>query len=317
MKIVLTGSIAYDYLMHFPGTFEEHIIPEMLDRISLSFLVDSMIRRRGGIAANIAYTMALLGEQPKVFAAVGQDFNEYRQLLENHGVDTSAIQAFDDVFTASFFVTTDDNNAQIASFYPGAMAKSTEMHLTDLDEKPDLVLISPSDPAAMQMHINECIELGIPYVYDPSQQTVRLDPEDLEHGILNCHALFSNDYEFGLITEKTGLSLANLRERLGFIVTTRGADGADIYTRDEYVHIPVVSNVNIVEPTGLGDAFRSGFFKGLMNGLSYERCGQLGAVAATFCLEHEGPQGHEFDLTTFVARFREHFDDEGNFDTWL
>jgi len=317
MKIVLTGSIAYDYLMHFPGRFQDNILPELLDRISLSFLVDSMARKRGGIAANIAYTLALLGERPKILAAAGKDFPEYRDWLESKGVDTSAIHIFEDTYTSSFFATTDDANAQIASFYPGAMDHSTKLSLKNLETKPDLVFISPSDPAAMNKFIDECMELDIPYFYDPSQQIVRFSPEELKHGILNCAALFSNEYEFGLISDKTSLAKEDLMKSARFIVTTRGEDGIDITTSEEVIHVPSVSPDINYDPTGIGDAFRAGFLKGFLNDLSLERCAQLGALAATYCLESDSPQGHEFNIPLFIDRFRKHYDDLGDFDSWL
>lgn len=307
MNLVLTGSIAFDYLMSFPGRFRDHILADRLDRLSLSFLVDSLIRRRGGIAANIAYTLALLGEHPQVMATVGQDFEEYRQWLDRHGVDTRAIRTIPDMFTASFFVNTDQANAQIASFYTGAMAHAGELHFRDLDPPPDLAVISPNDPGAMAAYVEECGHLGIPFIYDPSQQIVRLEPETLRTGIRSSRALFCNDYEFGLITEKTGLTLDATLLQTSFLVVTRGEHGADIYSRDETLHVPAVPPRMLADPTGVGDAFRGGFLKGYAHSLSLERCGQIGALAATYCLEKEGTQGHAFTPGEFLARFRETF----------
>lgn len=314
MDIVLTGSIAYDYLMTFPGVFREHILPDRLDSISLSFLVDSMIRRRGGIAANIAYTLALLGEKPTVMSTVGEDFDDYRSWLDQNGINTSAIRSIPGMSTASFFVTTDRNNAQIASFYTGAMARSTELHFTDLAEKPRLAVISPNDPAAMAQFVRECGELSIPYLYDPSQQVVRLTAEEVKEGIGGANALFVNDYEFGLIQAKTGWDIDELTTKTDFIVVTRGDEGADLYTEGICMHIPVIAPEAIADPTGVGDAFRGGFLKGYLHHVSLERCGQMGALAATYCLENHGTQGHRFDLPTFVERFRQHFDDRGELD---
>jgi adenosine kinase len=307
MNLVLTGSIAFDYLMSFPGRFRDHILADRLDRLSLSFLVDSLIRRRGGIAANIAYTLALLGEHPQVMATVGQDFEEYRQWLDRHGVDTRAIRTIPDVFTASFFVNTDQANAQIASFYTGAMAHAGELHFRDLDPPPDLAVISPNDPGAMAAYVEECGHLRIPFIYDPSQQIIRLEPDTLRLGIRTCRALFCNDYEFGLITEKTGLTLDAILQQTDFLVITRGEHGADVYSREETLHVPAVPPRVPADPTGVGDAFRGGFLKGYAHALSLERCGQLGALAATYCLEKEGTQGHTFTLGEFLARFRETF----------
>jgi adenosine kinase len=307
MKIALTGSIAYDYLMSFPGRFRDHILADRLDRLSLSFLVDSLIRRRGGIAANIAYTMALLGERPLVMATAGEDFAEYRAWLDSHGVDTSAIKVIPGLFTASFFVNTDQVNAQIASFYTGAMARAGELKFSDLPSKPDLAVISPNDPAAMQGYVEECLDLSIPYIYDPSQQIVRLEADSLRAGIAGARALFCNDYEFGLISEKTGTGLDAILSQVGFLAITRGEHGAEVYEAGGTFHIPAIRPARVADPTGVGDAWRGGFLKGYAHGLSLEQCGRMGALAATYCLEEEGTQGHHFDLAQFARRFETTF----------
>lgn len=307
MNLVLSGSIAYDYLMTFPGRFRDHILADRLDRLSLSFLVDSLTRRRGGIAANIAYTMALLGEHPVVLATAGEDFSEYRAWLEQNGVDTSAIRIVPGLMTASFFVSTDQVNAQIASFYPGAMARAAELRFADLALKPDLAVISPNDPSAMVGYVDECRRLGIPFLYDPSQQIVSLDSEALRFGIAHGRALFCNDYEFGLISEKTGLGLDAIVEQVEFLVITRGEHGADVYQAGHTLHVPAVAPDRMIDPTGVGDAFRGGFLKGFAHGLPLGRCGQMGALAATYCLEQEGTQGHHFNLEAFLDRMRRVF----------
>src|SRR5512143_4096809 len=198
MDILLTGSVAFDYLMTFPGLFKEQILPDRLEKISLSFLVDSMSRQRGGIAPNIAYTMALLGERPRVMATVGEDFGEYRSWLDGKGVDTSLMKVVPGVYTASFFATTDQDSAQIASFYPGAMGYGATQSLKDLTSKPGLVIVSPNAPDAMMKFPAECRELGIDYLYDPSQQVLRLEGSDIARDMEGAHFLFCNDYEFGL-----------------------------------------------------------------------------------------------------------------------
>lgn len=317
MNLVLTGSIAYDYLMTFPGRFRDHILPDQLDRLSLSFLVDSMIRRKGGIAANIAYTLSLLGEHPTVMATVGEDFGEYRAWLDDRGVDTSAIKTIEGLLTASFFVNTDETNAQIASFYPGAMTHAHQLHFDDLPKKPELAVISPNDPKAMVQYVKECQKLDIPYFYDPSQQIVRLEASDLIEGIEGCLALLANDYELGLIVEKTGLDLEIIGRYATFIIITRGEHGIDLYSGDDYLTISAIPPIEMCDPTGVGDAFRGGFLKGYMHSLTLERCGQIGVLAATYCLESLECQGHCYDLPTFINRFREHFDDEGELDQLL
>ncbi len=307
MNLVLSGSIAYDYLMTFPGRFRDHILADRLDRLSLSFLVDSLTRRRGGIAANIAFTMALLGERPVVLASAGEDFPEYREWLERHGVDTAEIRVVPGLMTASFFVSTDEVNAQIASFYPGAMARAADLRFADLARRPDLAVISPNDPDAMIGYVDECRRLGIPFLYDPSQQIVRLEPGQLREGIAHARALFCNDYEFGMISEKTGLGLDAIVGQTEFLVITRGEHGADLYQAGHTFHVPAVAPDRMVDPTGVGDAFRGGFLKGYAHGLSLERCGQMGALAAAYCLEQEGTQGHHFTLDEFLDRMRRVF----------
>ncbi len=312
MKIVLSGSIAFDYLMTFPGYFKDHILADKIESISLSFLVDSLVRQPGGIAANIAYTLALLGERPTVMATVGEDFIEHRAWLEERGVDTSGIRVIPGLFTASFFVNTDQANAQIASFYPGAMSRASDLSFADLPKKPQLAVISPNEPGAMVKYGRECVENGIPYLYDPSQQIVRLDAEQLREGIRNCTMLFCNDYEFGLIQDKTGLSIADILSKAEFVLITYGEHGSKLYLAEEEHHAPVVPPEIIADPTGVGDAFRGGFLKGYLHNLSLPLCTQMGTLAATYCLESEGPQGHDFTLNEFLARFRSIFPDDAD-----
>lgn len=312
MEIVLTGSIAFDYLMKFPGYFQDHIMEDNLECLSLSFLVESMIREPGGIAPNIAYTLSLLGGRPRLFATAGEDFEEYRQVLENSGVDTSGIKLIKGEYTASFFANTDLANSQIASFYPGAMAYAADLSLNDLEGKrPELVVISPNDPRAMVHYVKECQQLGIPYFYDPSQQIPRLSDDDLREGLIGAHALFVNKYEFGMVQKRTGLSEDRIQALTQFYVVTLGEEGALINEKGRRMNVPVVPPVKITDPTGVGDAFRGGFLSGYARGWNLEICGKMGAVAASFCLEREGPRGHSFSPAEFVARFREHFEDQG------
>ncbi len=240
MDILLTGSVAYDYLMTFPGLFREQILPERLGSISLSFLVDAMSKQRGGVSPNIAYSMALLGQRPRVMATVGEDFEDYRAWLDAKGVDTGLMQVVPGLFTASFFATTDQDSAQIASFYPGAMGVAATQSLKDLKKKPDLVVVSPNAPDAMMKFAAESRELGIPYLYDPGQQVLRLEGAELARDMEGATFLFCNDYEFGLISKKTGWSLDQILEHVKVLVITRGKDGADLYAGDETVHIPTV-----------------------------------------------------------------------------
>jgi adenosine kinase len=300
--------------MTFPGYFKEQILPERLESISLSFLVDSMSKQRGGIAPNIAYTMALLGARPRVMATVGEDFEEYRAWLESKGVDTSLMCVVPGLFTASFFATTDQASAQIATFYPGAMGQASTQSLKDLTSKPDLVIVSPNAPDAMMKFPAECHELGIRYLYDPSQQVLRLEGSELARDMEGAHFLFCNDYEFGLISKKTGWSLDQVLKHVNILVITRGKDGADLYSGDDSVHIPTVPEDMIVDPTGVGDAFRGGFLAGYSREYDWKLCGEIGSLAAVYCLEQRGPQSHGYTRKQFVERFRKHFDDGGKLD---
>ena len=318
MRIALTGSIAYDYLMSFPGRFQEHILADKLDSISLSFLVDKMVKRRGGIGPNIGYTMALLGGKPILFSTVGQDFEDYRSWLESAGVDTSGVRVIDDEFTASFFATTDQDNCQIASFYPGAMSHAPEVKLTSWAGEPlDLIVISPTDPVAMNQYIDEAAALNLPYLYDPSQQTVRLSAEELRRGVEGAYALFVNDYEFSLIEKHTGLSIDDIINRVELLVITKGAQGSIIFSDGKEMEIPAVPLKNIIDPTGVGDAYRGGFLTGLSFQLDLQLCGEIGALAAAYCLETDGPQSHRYTTNEFVSRFREQFDDHGKLEVLL
>jgi len=306
MRIIVTGSIAYDYLMSFPGSFSEHLLPDHLQRVSLSFLVDSMDKRRGGCAPNIAYTLALLGERPVLMGTAGQDFDEYRHWLDTKGVDTSLVKQVPGKFTASFFCSTDRDGNQIASFYTGAMAHAAELSFGAAG-KCDLTIISPNDPTAMAEYALECQALGIPYIYDPSQQVARIGGDDLKRGVFGAHIVICNDYEFEIIREKTGMGEGAMLEHATAVVVTKGEKGASIMLRDKTIDVPAVPPWTIVDPTGVGDAFRGGFMKGLAIGADYEVCGRMGSVAAAFALEHMGGSSHAYTRDEFDARYAEHF----------
>jgi adenosine kinase len=304
MSIIITGSVAYDYLMSFPGRFREHILPEQIHQVSLSFLVDSMRKQRGGCAPNIAYSLALLGERPTVMATVGQDFGEYRVWLEKAGVDTSAIVEVEDEFTSSFFVNTDQENNQIASFYIGAMGKANTLSFRDLEyEAIEITIISPNAPTAMAKYVQECQVLGIPYIYDPSQQIIRLTGEELLVGARGAKMLIVNEYEFSMIKNKTGLSDGDLLNLPETTIITRGEQGSTIHTEGQVLSIPVVPADRMAEPTGIGDAYRAGIIKGMLHGYSWETTGRIAALAATYVLEHLGTQNHHYTLEEFVERY--------------
>jgi adenosine kinase len=317
MQTVVTGSIAFDYLMTFPGKFSDHLIADQLEHISVSFLVESMRRQRGGVAPNIAYTNALLGGRPRIMAAAGQDFEEYRIWLEEHGVDTSGVVVFEDDYCASFFVSTDEVQNQIATFYTGAMAHAAELSFAVHGAGAALAVISPNDPAAMNRYVRECKQLSIAYIYDPSQQTIRLSGEDLYEGLNGCALLTVNEYELHLILEKTRLTQDEIAALAGGLLVTKGKAGSSIMTRDGNYDIPAVKPREVVEPTGAGDAYRGGLLRGMQLGLSWELAGRMGALAAAYVLENYGTQGHSFGPAEFLARFREEFDDCGALDVLL
>jgi adenosine kinase len=306
MKIIITGSIAFDYLMSFPGKFTEHFLPEHMKRVSLSFLVDSMDKRRGGCAPNIAYTLALLGERPRLMAAAGEDFGEYRQWLEAAGVDTSLVKQIQGKFTASFFCSTDQENNQIASFYTGAMADSGELSFRSAGGC-DLATISPNDPEAMLQYADECRAMRIPYLFDPGQQCTRMSGAELKDGLVGAHLVICNDYEFELIRQKTGFSEADVLAHATVLLVTRGENGSTVYTATGRTDIPAVPPDRIVDPTGVGDAFRGGLMKGMAMKLPYDVCARMGSVAATYALEHLGGQSHAYTLEEFTRRYEAHF----------
>jgi adenosine kinase len=306
MNIVVTGSIAYDYLMSFPGKFTEHFLPEHMHRLSLSFLVDTMDKRRGGCAPNIAYTLALLGERPLLMATAGEDFGEYRHWLDSAGVDTSLVKQVTGKFTASFFCSTDQHNNQIASFYTGAMANAGELSFRGV-ENPGLAIISPNDPGAMVQYAEECRTLGIPYIFDPGQQVARMSGDELKDGTIGASILICNDYEFEILKQKTGLDDEAILRRSDALIVTRGEHGSTITTRDEQVSVSAVTPRRIVDPTGVGDAFRGGLMKGLAAGLPYAESAQIGSMAATYALEHLGGQSHSYSFSEFMDRYAEHF----------
>jgi adenosine kinase len=315
-RIVVTGSVAFDYLMSFPGRFVEHLIPDRLSRLSVSFLVDSMRRVPGGCAPNIAYSLALLGERPLILAAAGHDAAGYRDQLSREGVDVSGLALYDDVFTASFFVSTDQEQNQIASFYTGAMARARDLPLRSLSgENMGLVVIAPNDPMAMAQYAQECRDLALPFLYDPSQQVARLSGEELLAGLAGAWILVVNDYEFGILTQKTGLSREQIESRVPTVVVTHGPEGSTIAATAEgrtmRRQVPAAAaEKEAMDPTGVGDAFRAGLIRGIRIGAPWEVAGRLGSVAAVFGLEALGPQPPRYAPHEFRERYVRNFGEE-------
>ena len=309
--VIVTGSVAFDYLMTFPGRFLDHFLPDRLHRISVSFLVDEMRRVRGGCAPNIAYGLAQFGERPRIVASAGSDAAEYRAWLEGEGIDVSGLRLHDDLFTASFFVSTDVDQNQIASFYLGAMGRAGDQPVFAGDPSTvAAVIVSPNDPGAMTRYARECREADVPFLYDPSQQVARLSGEDLRRGIEGATVLICNDYEFGIVTQKTGLSEDDILTRVGALVVTHGPEGSTIRTAEERHAIPPARlRSAAVDPTGVGDAYRGALLKGMLRGDRWDFAGRVASVAAVYCLEAVGPQPPRFDPGDFIGRYRDNFGD--------
>jgi adenosine kinase len=310
VRIVVTGSLAYDYIMNFPGNFRDHILPEKVHALSVSFLVDAMRRMRGGVAGNIAYSLALLGEHPLVVGSAGQDFGEYREWMESRGVDTSGIVEIEDEFTASCFINTDKANNQIVAFYAGAMADSKNLSLLDLGlGADDLVIISPTDPEAMTRYADECRQLGVRFLFDPGKQTPRLSGEQILAGLTGASALIGNDYEFAMMAQKTGRTEAELIEA-PLTVVTRGEEGSTIYTAEtdgQGLEIPIAPVKEVVDPTGAGDAYLAGLVFGLARDFPLEVVGRVAALAAAYVIEHRGCQVHHYTPAEFAERYKSTF----------
>ena len=318
MEALVTGSIAYDYLMRFPGSFQRHFIPDELHNMSLSFLVDDMTKHWGGVAANIAVTLAKFGQRPKLMGTVGRDFGDYRRWLESHGVDCSTVIQIDEVFTASFFANTDDDNNQLAFFYGGAMNLARNYRIADIvRQRPDLVVISPNDPVAMVNLCDECRRMSLRFIYDPGQQVARLSGDELRRGLQDAFMMVVNIYEASVVFEKTGLTLEDLREQAEIIVITESEKGSKIYCGEDIIEVEAFPPTAIADPTGAGDAYRAGFIYGLSKRLPLQLCAQMGALSATYALEVVGTQNHAFTRAEFVKRFRSLADDAGQLDCLL
>ncbi|ASY19883.1 adenosine kinase [Candidatus Planktophila vernalis] len=307
MKIGVAGSVGLDHLMTFSGKFTDSFVAGSLEKVSLSFLVDSLDVRRGGCAANICYGMGVLGLNPVLIAAVGKDWADYEAWLSRHGVDTSHALVSTSLYTAHFMVTTDDDLNQIASFFPGAMSEARNIELGPIMEKTgrfDMVVISPDDPQAMLHHSDVCRKEGIPFAADPSQQMARMSGEEIKLLIDGASYLFLNEYELALAMQKTGWSDREILEHVKIRVVTLGSKGAKVESAaGEFVQVGVPKEKSKTDPTGVGDSFRSGFIAGLAWGLSHERCAQLGSLIATYVIETMGTQEYRFSSDEFLARF--------------
>ncbi|CAL9423873.1 MULTISPECIES: carbohydrate kinase family protein [Streptomyces] len=307
MRIAVCGSIANDHLMTFPGRFSDQLVADQLHTVSLSFLVDRLDIRRGGVGANIAFGMGQLGVRPILVGAAGEDFEEYRAWLERHGVDTESVRISEVAHTARFVCTTDADNNQIGSFYTGAMSEARLIelqHVADRVGRLDLVLIGADDPEGMLRHTEECRTRGIPFAADYSQQIARMDGEGIRQLTEGATYLFSNEYEKELIETKTGWSDEEVLQKVGTRVTTLGKKGARIdRAGQEPIVVGVAEEREKADPTGVGDAFRAGFLSGLAWGVGLERAAQVGCMLATLVVETIGTQEYELKRVHFMERF--------------
>jgi adenosine kinase len=308
-EIAVTGSVAFDHIMNFKGRFKDHILPDKLHMLNVSFLVNELKRLHGGCAANVAYACALHGLRARLVASVGSDFGDYGRWLSERGVDLSGVQTHKDCLTASCFITTDADNNQITGFFPGAMAHARSATIGGLSgNRPALAIVSPNDPDAMRAYPKECRRLGVPFLYDPGQNVIALSGEDLKDGLTGARVLVCNDYELAMVKEKTGLDEAALLERCEALVVTLGKEGSRILPRgQDPVEVPAVPVDEVVDPTGAGDAYRGGLIRGMVEGADWETCARLGTLTATYCVEVRGTTGYAFDAASFARRYEDAF----------
>lgn len=308
-NVVISASIAFDHIMSFSGSFRDHILADKAHVLSVSFLLDSFKKQRGGVGGNIAYSLGLLGESSSLVGTVGEDFAEYRAALASLGVDTSGVTEVKGELTASAFMNADLHGNQIASFYPGAMSASREIDISPFADGASWGIVSAGDPEAMMRHSREIADSRCKLVFDPSQQIVILSGEQLSHGIELSDLMVGNDYEYGMMQRKTGLGLDDIERQTDIMVVTFGEQGSEIRSGGERIMIPIAPAVKVVDPTGGGDAYRAGLLKGLLMGLELEVVGRLAAQAATYAIEHHGTQEHSYTAEDFVNRFDASFPD--------
>src|SRR5215212_564547 len=301
--IVISGSLAFDYIMTYPGSFQDHIIPDKTHVLSVSFLFDSLRRYRGGVAGNIAYNFALLGERPALVGAGGADFGDYRATFEGLGIDTSRVIDVPSELTGSAFMSADLAGNQIAGFYPGASIAAAELSVLALGRLAVFGMVGATTREAMRRHAREFAESGCRLIYDPSQQVVSLTAEELREGIELAWGIIGSDYEMAVIEQKTGLTVSDLVARAAFVGVTFAEHGSELYLEGQHVRIPAVTAEPLIEPTGGGDAFRAGLLKGLALGLPLEIAGRLGSLAATYAVERHGSQEHSYTPSEFIGRF--------------
>ena len=305
--VLITGSLAFDIIMDFPGRFSDHIDPTKIHILNLSFLVDSLKKQKGGTAGNIAYNLALLEIPVSILGSVGEDFDEYQTFLQKAGVDVSNIKIVKNEQTSQAFITTDKADNQITSFYPGSMKNNSSLKIVDLSEKPEFTVISPNDPKAMINFALECQKLEIPYMFDPGMQLPRLTNQDLITGIKGAKILIGNDYEIGLLSSKLKVKSEKLLESIKILITTLGEKGSIVQTKDQNIRIKAAKPKEVIDPTGAGDAYRAGFLAGYLQGLDLKVCGQMGSVTACYSVEKYGTTTHSFTMDEFQQKYKENY----------
>jgi len=302
MDIIVSGSLAYDRIMDFPGHFSEHILPEKIHALNVCFQVDGMKEKFGGTAGNIAYALTLMGERPAISATIGRDYHQYFKWLAKNGISNETIKIVEDEFTASAYITTDKADNQITGFNPGAMKYSSSLDFDRLHPKETLMIISPGNLEDMVNYPRICKAQGIDYIFDPGQSLPMLDAKDLIQTIEGCLILISNDYELELIMSKTGLSKETLRRRARTIIVTLGELGSKVFTPDGEISVSTVKPLRVEDPTGAGDSYRGGLISGLIRGKDIEQCARMGSVCASFAVECYGTQEYRFSPEEFNER---------------
>lgn len=307
ITVVVTGTLGFDFIMDFPGKFADRIMPDKIHKISLSFLADTLKKQFGGTAGNIAYTLKLLGVEPRIIAPAGNDFEPYKKFLLQHGIDISGISILKDVSTSSYFVITDKDDNQIGSFYLGASKYAKSLSVVSKNIKPDFVVLAPAEPQAMKKYVLECRKYRLPYLYDPAFQIGAFAADDLLTGIGGAKILIGNDYEMSLIEKKLKVNHSELLKLCPIVITTLGAKGSVIETAGTRISIPCAKPKEVLDPTGAGDAYRGGFIAGFLRGFDLQVCGQMGAVAAAYTVEKYGTATHWFSKEKFNVRYRKSF----------
>ena len=310
MSVLVSGSLAYDYIMDFPDSFKNHILPEQIHMLNVSFVVDKMQKNFGGTAGNIAYTMKLLGIDPLLFSPIGTDSTDYLTHFKKYGISTKYVPQSTEKMTAAAYITTDKEHNQIIAFYNGACDEASNLSVNQVDEKIDLAMVTPTKQDSMIQLAKECYDKNIPFVFDPSHQLTAFDNRELCMVIGQSDFYIANDYEMKLTEQKTGWDILEMLNHVKTIILTRGNEGSTIITKDERWEIPVCPVMSVEDPTGAGDAYRAGFFAGYTRGANMEVCGRMGAVASAYAIEHYGTQKHHFTLDEFKERYEKAFEEK-------